>query len=167
MFNHTPHPNPAQQVDEETELRHQLKDEIRAVKASPNPARTHPTFCRRGVEHYFLSREGRQARLASQHNVIDAVLDEQHVQYSERGEIHDESAIAIVSIEASRDARLDALERGGSDETEAILIRREDEKATGDTGMKQGDGFRVHRPTLDDSILQGKRRASDEGALCA
>ena len=158
---------PRQQVEEETELRHQLKAEIRAVKASPNPARTHPTFCRRGVEHYFLSREGRQARLASQQNVVDAVLDEQHVQYCERGEIHDESAIAIVSIEASRDARLDALERGGSDETEAILIRQEDEEASAGTDIKQGGAVRLHRPTLEDSILQGKRRASDEGALCA
>ena len=160
-------PIPHQQVEEETELRHQLKSEIRAVKASPNPARTHPTFCRRGVAHYFLPREGRQARLASQHNVIDAVLDEQHVQFCERGEIYDDSAIAIVSIEASRDARLDALVRGGSDETEAILIRREDDEAAASTGMKQGDGVRVHRPTRNEPILKGRRRASDEGALCA
>ena len=154
-----------QQVEEETELRKQLKSQIRAVRASPNPDRTHPTFCSRGVEHYFLPREGKQARLADQQNVIDSVLDEQHVQYCERGAIHDDSAIAIASMEASRDARLDALERGGRDETEVILIRREDEAAG--TLMKQDKAVRIHQTTLDGSILKGKHRVSYEGALCA
>lgn len=151
-----------QQAEEETSLRQELKSEIRAVKASPNPARTHPTFCARGVEHYFLPREGRQARLANQQHVIDSVLDEQHEQYCERGEIYDDAAIALVCIEASQGARVEALERGGSDETEAILIRREDDAAS-----KLTDAVGTNRLALNGPILKGLRRASDEGALCA
>ena len=158
-----------QKVEEEALLRHELKSEIRAVKASPCPSRTHPTFCPRGVEQYFLSRKDRQNRLDDQQNIIDVVLDEQYDQMARRGQVYDEGAIAIASIRASQDARLDALERGGSDETEAILIRGEDCGKNGATKSKMADAVRINRSTLNESILgdQFRRASSNEGALCA